>query len=26
VRNLETAYETMWRIHEAKGAPRLIEI
>ncbi len=26
VRNLETAYETMWRIHQAGGAPRLIEL
>jgi predicted O-linked N-acetylglucosamine transferase (SPINDLY family)/glycosyltransferase involved in cell wall biosynthesis len=25
VRNLETAYEAMWRIHAAGGAPRLIE-
>ena len=26
VRHLETAYEAMWRIHQAGGAPRLIEI
>jgi predicted O-linked N-acetylglucosamine transferase (SPINDLY family) len=26
VRHLETAYETMWRIHQAGGAPRLIEL
>jgi len=26
VRHLETAYEAMWRIHAAGGAPRLIEL
>jgi predicted O-linked N-acetylglucosamine transferase (SPINDLY family) len=26
VRNLETAYEAMWRIHAAGGVPRLIEL
>jgi predicted O-linked N-acetylglucosamine transferase (SPINDLY family) len=26
VRNLETAYEAMWRIHAGGGAPRLIEL
>ena len=26
VRNLEAAYEAMWSIHVARGAPRLIEI
>ena len=26
VRHLETAYEAMWSIHSARGAPRLIEI
>jgi protein O-GlcNAc transferase len=26
VHHLETAYETMWRIHRSGGAPRLIEI